>query len=515
MRLVSGLTLALAMLAGAACGGGGEADDDDDDDDNTGVCAPDGGGPYWLEEGETVVFTIVCSNDAALDGAAVSIDGLPAGASYDAATATVSWTTDLDDAAVYEIALELGGELGDVKIGVADAYDTPGNVAVVDPLAYPEEFGLPVLFLEPGPLDSEIYAPATVIYDGHVYDAEGKKRGAASLGYPKNSYTLEFDSDDLFQEPRRAGGFQDKKKIVLISTFDDNSYVRQRLAYELWNRMDAEHIQIQVYSAVVYLDGAYWGLYTVADHVDDDLMLAHGLDPLGNLYKARNHDANFRLTKSGGGAKATLHDGYTKQEGTPLEGEAGAFDDLHELVEWAATSSDDTFFAEREARLSVRDFEDWWIFVTLILADDSAGKNSYLYHDPSGGPWRFAPWDFNHSFGQTWQTARQDGDYLEEYTGANHLFERFLSDGDVADAMMSRYGELLDGILELAEIRALVDDYIDEIDDSARRDERKWSDAYRSYGGWSWRDDFTSYDGEVEYLEDWIDLRWSFQDLYY
>ena len=51
---------------------------------------------------------------------------------------------------------------------------------------------------------------------------------------------------------------------------------------------------------VVYLDGVYFGLYTMTDHIDDELMQASGLLETGNLYKAINHDANFRLTNANG-----------------------------------------------------------------------------------------------------------------------------------------------------------------------------------------------------------------------
>ena len=40
-------------------------------------------------------------------------------------------------------------------------------------------------------------------------------------------------------------------------------------------------------------------------------------------------------------------------------------------------------------------------------ADDSGGKNAYLYFDPVGGLIHHVPWDFNHSLGQTWQTERE------------------------------------------------------------------------------------------------------------
>ncbi len=481
-------------------------------------CDPQGGGPYWLLEGETVKVPLSCKTGLELAGGEFTIDPLPAGATYDPATATMSWTPGLDQGAVYSLTITAKGEAGAVKIGVADAWDQPGNVPVVDPSIYTEEYGLPVLFLynDPG-ISADAYTPATVIYRGHTYVAESKLRGAASLWYPKNSYTLKFAKDDKFNEPELGGGFTDKRKAVLISTFDDNSYVRQRLAYELWNRLDPEHIQVQVYSAVVFLDGAYFGLYTVSDHVSGYLMEEHGLLQDGNLYKARTHDANFRLIRADNSPKATPHDGLTKEEGFPLDGQPGAYDDLDALVQFVATANDVDFLAKIDGMITRSEYEDWWIFVSLIMADDSAGKNSYHYHDPmSGGPWRYVPWDFNDSFGQTWQTARKGFDADPTgYTWANELFVRFLELPSIGDPLRARYGDVLKDIYAVGDVLALTDAMLAETAASARRDEGRWSDEYRNYNGWNWRNDFTTYEEEVDYLRQWIADRWAFVDAIY
>ncbi|MBK7824311.1 CotH kinase family protein [Nannocystis sp.] len=473
-------------------------------------CDPEAGGPYWLLEGEPLkTAAITCKTGMKLAGEDFAIDPLPQGAKYDPATATLAWTPGLDQAAVYELTITAVpfAETGTVKIGVADAWDDPKNVPVQDWAIYTEEYGLPVLHLEADPgINPDAYTPATATYRGHVYTSEAKWRGAASLGYPKKSFTVKFGKDDKFNEPELAGGFVDKRKLVLISTFDDNAYVRQRLSYEMWNILDPEHLQIQVYSGVVFLNGAYHGLYTFSDHVDGYLMEDHGLSQAGNLYKARTHDANFRVAN-----KATPHLGLTKEEGLPLDGQPGAYDDLDELVTWVATSTDAKFHGEIDTRIDRRDYEDWFIFVSLIMADDSAGKNSYHYHDPLMGPWRYAPWDFNDSFGQTWQTARKGFDAQPEgYVWANELFTRLLASKTLGPPLRARYGATLKDVYAVDAILERYDAMVDETAASAVRDEGRWAAEYKSYGGWNWRTDFTSYDEEVLFLRQWIIDRWAF-----
>ena len=79
-------------------------------------------------------------------------------------------------------------------------------------------------------------------------------------------------------------------------------------------------------------------------------------------------------------------------------------------------------------------FADWFVFTSALRADDSAGKNSYLYHDPRPAApdprWRYVPWDFNASFGQDWRArptaADRDPEALMRITGVQqNLRTRF------------------------------------------------------------------------------------------
>ncbi|HEU5055985.1 MAG TPA: CotH kinase family protein [Kofleriaceae bacterium] len=488
----------LGLCALLACGG---------DDDATGGgadgasdrCRPSGGGPHWVTEGEAVAFDLSCELGLDLGAGAFALDPVPDGAAFDADAGRFEWTPGLDQAAVYRIAIEASelGETGEVVIGVADAWDTEGNVPVVDPVQYPLEYGLPVLFLSPPPEAEEPYVPVTVVYGGVEYSAEGKLRGASSLDYPKKSYILKFDGQ-RFGDPDSDGGFLNKRRIVLTSTFDDNSYIRQWLAFELWSRLEPT-IEVQSYVAVVYQGGTYFGLYTVTDHIDGELMRASGLSEEGNLYKAINHDANFRLTNADGADKGTLHDGYEKKEGEP----EGDFADLDALVDFVATSDDPTFAAQIGERVELADYEKWLIVASYSRADDSAGKNSYHYHDATRS-WRVAPWDFNASFGQDWTTRRAGAEPVEFYQWANRLFERLLADPALGPAFRQRYRDALAGPLALDSVLATIDGWAAAIDFGARRDWARWEGAYRSFGRWSDRSDWTSYQEEVQYVRDWL-----------
>ena len=465
-------------------------------------------GPYFLEETDTLTISVRCASGA--PPSAVRIAALPSGASYDADEGTLRWTPRLDQAGVHALTLSLPGaaESTALRVAVADRFDHPDNVAPAAPAEYQEETGLPVLHLHTDPaIHPDDYTPAGLVYRGRSYRIEAKYRGSSSLEYPKKHFTLKFAKADPFGDPDRGGpgGFVGKRKLVLNSGFDDNSHVRQRLSFEAWNRLDAGKIRIQHFPAVVYLNGAYHGLYTVTDHIDGDLMAAHGLDPNANLFKAIGNEANFTI-------QATLPALYEKKEGLPPAGQPGAFDDLAELTRFVALSAADVFRRELPMRVDLRDYRAWYIAATAIGAQDTMGKNAYHYHDPATGRWRAVVWDFNHSWGQAWTTHRVTAMPLPEQMAAdaaNQLFTRLVGDRVLGAEVRARYGAAIRDELGRAAMLALLDEFAAAVARSTPRDERRWRAQHRAFHRWADRRDFTDSAGEVDYIRTWIAQRWT------
>lgn len=509
---------------GASNGGSGEPPEEQGP---PGACQPRASaGPYWLTEGAEVTISVECGTGAALPGDAFAITNLPPNASFDAAARTITFAPALDQAGVYTFGIGIRdtNDAGQVEVQVADAFDVPGN-APVNPATYTEEFGLPVIHLGTDPaINADAYLPASITYRGHTFaGAEAKYRGQTSLRYAQKSFTLKFAKEDRFGDASSVPGFVDKRKVTLTTTFDDNSYLRARLSFELWNRVGVEHVQVQSYSVVVYLNGEFWGLYTVTDHIDRHLMEDSNLFEDGNLYKARSHDANFRLVRSEEplGPKLSLSEGYTKEEGTPLAGEPEANADLEGLVSWVASSSQSAFLAELDSRIVRREYEDWWLLVSLIIAGDSVGKNSYHYRDARvgapDGRFHVVPWDFNDSFGQSYLTFREGREANrdpEELVDYNLLFERLLAEPATREPMLARFREVLANEWELGSVLQTYDAWAAEIAGAAARNERRWGADHISHFA-DYRPTFTTHDEELAFVRQWISDRWSHVSDYY
>ncbi|MBF9017784.1 MULTISPECIES: CotH kinase family protein [unclassified Oceanispirochaeta] len=381
-----------------------------------------------------------------------------------------------------------------------------------------EAMGLPVFYIHPKPISKDFYSPATVIYKGKSYDAEARIRGGFTAYSPKKSYTIRFSDSDLFNDPELGSeGFTDRKKILLVADFDDNSHIRNRLAQKIWEMMQDQggglysSPVIQTDSSVVYTNGSFEGLYTVIDAVNEqyfdryaDSSTTPSLDSVemtsgGNLYKGDTREANFYI-------KNELYDGFSKKMGTPESGNRGAYDDLTDLILFVNNSSDDEFADASDGfstMASVESYYDWWFFSSFISAGDSMNKNAYHYHNPHG-LWYFLPWDYNQSFGQNYITKRKSPSFSKYAQSQNGIFKRLVNHPGYETAQNSRYSEMLDTALELDQILAEVDTLWDEVQEAAEADWDKWGKEYRSYEWWENRDDFTTPREEVDYIKMWI-----------
>ncbi|WP_242360360.1 CotH kinase family protein [Anaeromyxobacter sp. SG17] len=464
-------------------------------------------GPPWIVEGERLQLSVGCRNGAA-PPADLVLEGLPAAARLDPLAGEIVWQTGLADAGVYRVSVRVPGKIGaQLQLGIADRWNATANTPP-DPARYTEEYGLPVFHLQvdEAALSDVDYVPAMLTYRGTNYSLDVKYRGAISLNYPKKSLTLSFPGG-AFSDP--VLGFPPRKKILLVTTFDDQTLIRNRLALGLWSLVADHPIDVRTASAVLYLNGEFRGVYMMSEKIAGQVLEEHGLDGDGNLYFAMSWFANFRETGPEGQPKVTWHDGYEKDEGTPLEGEPGAFDDLDAFVQLVATADDATFAAALPETADVDELRDWWVLAMLTYSTDCVGKNTFLYHDPRGGPWRATVWDYSGSLGRNWQTFLRGPENSTEFTDKNHLFERLLAP-PFDTGTRARLGTALRERVPVEAVIAEYDRLVAETAAAAWRDDARWGSEQRAFfENWG-RTDWHSYEDEVAYAREWIAARWAY-----
>lgn len=462
-------------------------------------------GDGYLTEGDRVEVAVSCRAAARLSplrapsGAAQTVEGL-------------SWTTEGADAGQIDVLWASAPPTGRqvpaaerLRLSVADSVRADGATPV-DPLTYTEEWGLLVIHLD-APRLSEEESAATVTVNGLALPVQAQIRGASSVSYPKQSYSLDFDEEEL----DLPGWGDSRNKLILTSTFDDNSGVRQKLAFDVWaaiaEHRDEQRLAPRTRMVVVYLNGQYQGLYLACDRVDDEFVGQMGFEDTGPMFKSVSHDANFSLVDAYGSPKGWLAAGWEKTDGDDDDD----FSPIEEMTAGigAAPLAEAYDLAVDEGWINGLEFMDWSIFVAFASASDSAGKNAYLYQDPDGSGMRFAPWDFNHSWGQDWMTLRTDPDDVPSHSWNNRVFASIYANPTRKAELLAHAAALRapGAPLHADSLRERLDALYAEVWPAVQRDEERWGRSYRSFERWSWRGDLLDAEGERAYLYDWIDER--------
>ena len=467
-----------------------------------------------LWEGDEVTFRVWCGGhvkdgdydvDVLLPGADTVLD--PEG--------HFSWRTNGRDGGHHRLTLvATPSAAGTLETRLVDIWiaDNPAAIEAVppDPRTYEEEWGLPVVHIGHDSALTVEDQPGTFTVRGEQVTGEVKLRGATSLAYPKNSFTLDFDSDELSVD---EWGDRSRGHMVLTSTFDDNSYMRQKLTFDVWAEMaaqaDERRLAPRTFFAVVYRNGVYEGLYLASDRVDDELARHMGFGGEGDLFKAIDHNANYGLYDDDGERKSDLAMGWEKKEGVDEADLSG----VRALTEWAGMASNRGFSSEHEHWLQLGSFIDWQLIAMAANTEDSVGKNAYVYRIDEDGRYSVVPWDFNASWGQNWKTKRRDADSMRDFTEDNRIFWLVEEDPNTCAALVARHEALraeggpLDPNWQLARLA----DHEALIRDAALRDEARWGEEHRSF--WRWADDrdedadWTDFPGELAYMRAWIPAR--------
>jgi hypothetical protein len=291
--------------------------------------------------------------------------------------------------------------------------------------------------------------PCQLEIDGVSWpDCRVRIRGDSSRQYPKKSLKIESDG-----EPFPSGN----DVLNLNADWLDRSYLRTVMASTLFARagvpcFDASHARL-------HLNGEYFGLYVEVQNMDEEFLLANGLNQDGNLYKATRDGASLTLEED-------LHALWEKKTN-----ENGDWSDLEQLVvDLAAVSDED--FATWAAEALDRDEIVSFVACNALLANGSTYyHNYYMYRDPAGaGDWQAFPWDLDKTFagyGANYNYDRTSPSVLPD----NPLPEHVFASPAAFDLFHARVDELIATVFNLEFYDPLIDSLCTSIEASVADDD--------------------------------------------
>ncbi|MDQ3112396.1 MAG: CotH kinase family protein [Bacteroidota bacterium] len=233
-----------------------------------------------------------------------------------------------------------------------------------------------------------------MIFDGQALPSCGiKMKGNSSFNGPSNKKSFKVDLNEFVS----GQDYDGIKKFNLNNGFKDPSMLREKLALDFMNAHNVTAPRCNF--ARVYLNGVYWGLYTIVEEIDSKFLKQHYPDDDGNLFKG---DPSGDLKWYGSSESAY----YTRYE---LENNTTQNDwgDLVHLADIINNTPPSSFYDSLETVF------DSWAFLNYMAATNmfanldsyiGSGHNYYIYDDSTYFKFRWIAWDVNESFGNFMMT---------------------------------------------------------------------------------------------------------------
>lgn len=224
-------------------------------------------------------------------------------------------------------------------------------------------------------------------------------RGNTSRVSKKKSFKISFN------EYASGRKYQGVKKINLNGQHNDPTLVREKLFYDTWEK--AGMVERRTSFVRMYVNNAYYGLYTNLEEFDKDWLQKVFGEKSGNLYKCTYPaDLVFKGTDqqiyknivSGSTTGGRAYDLQTNEE-------VDNYSDLVELITALNQPVDEAFAANISAKINVDGLlKAFALDVASGNWDDYMyNKNNYfLYHNAGTGKFEFISYDADNTFGVDW-----------------------------------------------------------------------------------------------------------------
>ena len=336
-------------------------------------------------------------------------------------------------------------------------------------------------------------------YDGRIAI---ELRGSASLAYPKKGYRLETQDSVGNNLNVSLVGLPKENDWILYGPYDDQSLIRNVLAYKLSNDMGRYASRTRFCELV--LNNDYRGIYVLMEKIKRDK----------NRVKISRMDS-----ADTGGDDVT--GGYIikidKEKGENVDGWTSAFDVRYQYhypkankiipaqkdyIRDFMNQFENTMTGPNLADsidgypkyIDVASFVDHFILCEFCKNIDAYRISNYMYkdRDSKGGKLNEGPiWDYNLSFGKTWYP--EDAYRVDEWEiDHNHYkpndwpkvpfwWERLGHDAEFARRVKKRWRELRTGILQLDSVYHTIDLLADTLAEARVRNFQRWPETGRNH----------------------------------
>lgn len=263
--------------------------------------------------------------------------------------------------------------------------------------------------------ETPLYVPCNIEFNGkNWYNVGIRYKGNSSLsasssGVKKLPFRLEFNKFEEEYIEIKGQTFYGFPALSMSSNYNDKSFVREKIACDLFNEFGVPAPQTAFYELYIdYGEGPiYFGLYTALEVVFESMLNTQFGSESGNCYKPDGTGASF----SSSGFDLSHFENKTNG----IDGDSD-IQTLYDILHSSKRTTDTPAWqAELESVFHVDGFLKWLAANTTIQNWDTYGRmthNYYLYHDPADNLIKWIPWDNNEAF----EEGKQGGALAFEFS---------------------------------------------------------------------------------------------------
>jgi spore coat protein CotH len=287
---------------------------------------------------------------------------------------------------------------------------------------------------------------ASVSIDGNILDSIGiRQKGFYSnwgAWTDKKPLKLKFNK---YVSGQKYDGL---KKINLQNGLHDPSMMRDALSYKFLREAGVPAPRTSF--AKVYLNEAYWGLYTIVEQIDKKF--------LGNWFENKDGDLFKCISNTNLDWQGNLEAEYTDEFELKTNETTSGFTDFIKWVD-VINNSGTGFKDSLSAYFETSDY------LTILAADiimlnwDSYyfhGRNFYVYQNPENNKFNWIPWDYNLSFSEIPSELIIDYSQLSE-TEPKPLVINIQSDDELKNEYFENLCSLINNYFNLEHMEGYID----------------------------------------------------------
>ncbi len=316
---------------------------------------------------------------------------------------------------------------------------------------------------------SETYMKCDVTIDGILYtDAGVRFKGNSSFNGPTMKKPFKIDFEE-FEDDQTHDGL---KQLSLNNGFKDPTFLREKLALDFMNQHGIAAPRATF--ARLYLNGEFWGLYSVVEDIGKTFLKQRFDNNDGNLFKGDPHGTLQW--------KGSQQNNYIGDYELKTNEDLNDWSDLIALLDALNNSTAADLHTALADRLNLDSWYGYWAAHSLFVNLDSyvgSGHNYYLYHNEDTDKFEFIAWDENEAFGNfkmglsEQQLLNLPFTHIPQPLDQRPLMNRLLQNADMKQTYADRYCELLQDFSNEA-LDASIDSLADLIRTHVYEDTKKF-----------------------------------------